>query len=73
MEYLEVKLLSGNTLSIRKDLILLVMKLEFFSKEMLKEKPFLKESSPCTLIQLSIAPGELYCRDSYDSVMQQLK
>lgn len=73
MEFIEVKLLNGNQFSIRKDLILYVMKLEHASKELLKEKPFLKEAGICTLIQLSVAPGEIYCGDSYDSVMQKLR
>ena len=73
MEFIEVTLLNGNKVSIRRDLVLYVMKLEHVSKELLKEKPFLKDVEVCTMIQLSVAPGEIYCGDSYDSVMQKLR
>ena len=73
MDYIELNLLSGNTLSIQKSVIVAVMDLKYMSKELLKEKPVLKEYKSCTYIQLSVSPGELYCRDSYSEVMQKLQ
>ena len=72
MHYIEVHLLNGNKMSVRKDLVLAVATLEHVSKQALKDKPFLKDCMPCTWIQLSIQPGELYCSDSYDTIMQML-
>ena len=72
MPFIEVHLLNGNIITVRKDLILWVMKMTTVSKETLKSKPFLKTSLPCTLIQLSVPQGELFCSDAYEVVMQKL-
>ena len=72
MKYIEFKLLNGNVFSVREDLILSVLKLEYVSKEMVKERPFLKTCVPCTVITISGNPLELYCSDPYESVMQRL-
>ena len=73
MDFIELNLLSGNTLSVQKSVIVAVMDLKYMPKELLKEKPFLKEHKSCTYIQLSVSPEELYCRDSYSEVMQKLQ
>ena len=72
MSFIEVQLLNGNTFSIRKDLILSVMRVTGLSKEELKQNPRLKDALPYTVIQVSIQPGAVYCSDSYEDVMLKL-
>ncbi len=73
MDFIEVKLLSGSSFAIRKDLILCVLDMPFISKETVKKNPFLKGVTSCTYIQLSLQNGEIYCQDSYESIMQMIK
>ena len=58
---------------VRKDLVLLVFDVRYITKELLKDKPFLKGVESCTMIQLSMANGDYYCADKYDDIVQQLK
>lgn len=73
MDFLEITLLNGNKAAIRKDLVLEVMRLIYVSKEALKERPFLKDALPCTMVLTSLNGGDYYCVDSYESVMEKLR
>ena len=73
MDFIELNLISGYRMCVRKDLVLQVFDLCFITKDMVKERPFLKDLDSCTMVQLSIEKEGYYCVDTYESIIQQLK
>ena len=53
MEYVEITLIGGDHLCIRKDAIMVVREFKSIPKELVKENPFLKGFSVCTVIVLT--------------------
>ena len=72
MEFIEVTLHGGERLCIRKEVIVLVREFKSIPKELIKEKPFLKDSPGCVAILLSQGQ-EIYCIDPYSSIVEKLK
>lgn len=72
MNFIEIKLIGGERLSIRKDAIISVREFKYISKEMVKELPFLRERSECVAIVLPDR-NSIYSEDSYDSITEKLK
>lgn len=77
MDFIEFKLLSGNTVSVRKNLVMAVTEYLAITDEMRKQLPFLKHIDSFTMIEVNygprVAPQVLYCREPYAAVMQKLK
>ena len=72
MEFIEVTLLGGERLCIRKSVIVLIREFKYFPKELIKEKPFLKDCPGCVALLLSDRQ-EIYCVDPYSSIVEKLK
>ena len=72
MEYVEITLIGGDHLCIRKEAIVVVREFKFITKELIKENPFLKGCSGCTAIMLADRQT-IYCEDPYCSIIEMLK
>lgn len=77
MDFIEFELLSGNTISVRKNLVIAVTEFLTIPDEMREQLPFLKHIDSFTMIEVNhgsgVAPMVLYCREPYVTVMQKLK
>ncbi len=73
MEFIDFKLLYGDSIAVRRDYITLVREISSITQDMVKQHPFLKGVPRCTVVGLSIPPGELFCVDSYSTIIEKLK
>ncbi len=73
MSFIEVTLLNGQKAAFRKDTLLWVYEAVSFTKEEIKNAPLLKDCKSCTELLMSGSNQVIYCRDSYEDIMQQLR
>ncbi len=72
MEFISVTSIGGSIWSFRKDRIELVTKRFSFSQKELDMVQELHNLDSCTVIKLIGDDNRYFCRDSYESIMEQL-
>ena len=72
MEFITVTSLGGSVWSFRKDRIEMVSNRFTFRSDEIETIPELENRKSCAIIKLIGEESEFFCRDSYDSIMEQL-
>ena len=73
MEFITLTSIGGSTWSIRKDRIEMVINRFKFSQQELDSIPELQGMKSCAVIKLIGVDSDYLCRDSYESIMEQLQ
>lgn len=72
MDFITVTSIGGSIWSIRKERIEMITKRFSFSKSELEQIPELEHMASCAIIKVIGDDSLLFCRDSYESIMDQV-
>lgn len=73
MGFITVTSIGGSIWSFNKDRIEMVIKRFNFSKDEIEHVPQLADLESCAIVRLMGLDRDFYCKDTYESIMNQLR